>query len=169
MDDQTEQDEKPGKTKRNASEMQIKHTAALLLNEQGMGPAAIGKALDYHEKHVANILPKLRRESLSAPHRVKLAAKTVDAVMQGFAGVKKKVKEKHIVEGVEVEVEKEVIEQDQRVKASDAMRAAELVYSRHEPVKPDPATAGGASQTFIQVNMQTINNLSDKDRAKISE
>lgn len=167
MDNEQEQPQNTQKITARTDKTTIKHAAALALENAGLSHAAIGTALEQHPKHISAILPRLRRESLSAPHRVKLAAKTVDAVMQGFAGVKKKVKQKQIVDGVEKEVEVEKVVQDQRVKASDAMRAAELVYSRHEPVKPDPLASGAASQTFIQVNQQFINQLPVKDRATI--
>lgn len=166
MDNEQEQPQNSQKITARTDKTELKHQAALLLSDAGMSYGAIAQVIDRHPQTVKTTVPRLRRESLSAPHRVKLAAKTVDAVMTGFLGKKVKAKEKQIVDGVEQEVEVEKVEVDPRVKASDAMRAAELSYSRAEPVKPDPATGVG-SQTFIQVNQQFVNQLPGKDHATI--
>lgn len=144
-DEAVEPEEKPQRITRNMSEAEVKHAAVLLLNESGMGPAAIGKATGYHEKHVARLLPKLRKESLLHPRKLKLASKVVDRVMSGFVG------EMQDVPQLDGSVKRELVT-DHRVKTSDAVRAAELVYSRAEPVKLDGQVA--TNQTFIQVNQQ---------------
>ncbi len=116
----------------------------MVLEENGFSHAAIAKALDYHSKSVSRVLPKIRRESLAHPRKVKLASKCVDKVMTGFIGEKD---------------ESGQVVTDPRVKASDAMRAAELVYSRAEPVKQD--AAGSVTQTFYQVSQTFINEIQD--------
>ena len=136
--------EKLKKIKRNEAERAIKHKAVLLLNENGFGPSAIAKAVGYHEKHVTKLLPKLRKESLSHPRKVKLASKCVEQVMSGFVGEKD---------------ENGQVITDPRVKASDALRAAELVYSRAEPVRQENRAAN--NQTFVQVNQNFINQLNE--------
>jgi len=159
MDEQTEKDAKPQIPKRNATITEIKRTAALLLNEQGMGPAMIGRAIERHEKHVAKILPELRKESLRHPSMVKLASKTVKAVMQGFNTKPEKIKKNKVIDGVMQEVEETIqVPVDDRIKASDAMRAAELVYSRAEPVKVEAAAGDAPSFTSITINQQFFGN-----------
>ncbi len=127
---------------------EIKHAAMQILAEAGMGNNAIARALDYHEKHVSRVLPELRKESLQHPHKLKLASKTVDAVMKGFIGEPVKGPDKKIKRD---EGGQPLVVRDLRVKPSDAIRAAELVYSRAEPVKEDGGS--GVQQTFLQVNM----------------
>jgi hypothetical protein len=67
--------------------------------------------------------------------------------MTGFLGEVGKDKEGKIVKD---ENGQPVVKCDPRVKASDAARVMEAVYSRAEPVKQEPQ--GGTAPTFIQVN-----------------
>ena len=134
--------EKPHKITGRKPESEIKRAAMLILEENGFSHGAIAKALDYHTKSVSRVLPKIRKESLAHPRKVKLASKCVEQVMTGFVGKKD---------------ESGQVVTDSRVKASDAMRAAELVYSRAEPAKQD--AAGNVTQTFYQVNQTFINEV----------
>lgn len=135
--------EKPQKITGRKPESEIKQAAMLVLEENGFSHGAIAKALDYHTKSVSRALPKIRKESLAHPRKVKLASKCVEQLMTGFIGERDK--------------ETGQVVTDPRVKASDAMRAVELVYSRAEPVKQD--TAGNVTQTFYQVNQTFINEV----------
>ncbi len=153
-----ETDEKPLKVTGKEPEKAIKQAAMLALEQSGFSHLAISKAIGYHEKSVSRALPDLRKRSLAAPRMVKLASKTVAAVMEGYHG--KEVEEPQ----PDGSVKKEVVI-DHRVKASDAMRAAELVYSRYEPVKQDAAGSGSApSFTSITINQQFIEGLQLPDK-----
>jgi hypothetical protein len=138
--DVLEVEEKPTKITGRKPQGEIKQAAMVILEENGFGHGAIAKALDYHPKSVSRALPALREKSLQHPRMVALARKTVKKVMEGYHGRREKQADGKLSEPVT----------DPRVKASDAMRAAELVYSRAEPVKQEQQ--GGSSQTFIQVN-----------------
>ncbi len=142
--------ERPQKITGRASTVEIKRAAALTLAENGFGYGAIGKAIERHPKHLAAILPKLKRESLASAQKVKLASKVVEKVLGGFAGVAKRDAKGNLVRDADG---KPIIEFDTRVKGSTAMRAAELVYSRAEP-KQEEGGQGGQAPTFIQVNQQ---------------
>ena len=144
--------EKPKKLTTRAGKTELKHQAMLLLSESGMSSAAIAQVVERHPQTVKTTVPRLRRESLSGRKKVKLASKLVENVMEGFLGVPTAVKVRKVVEGIEVEVEEVQPVADPRVKASDALRAAELVYSRYEPLKPEPGAGDGGSKTFLQVN-----------------
>jgi hypothetical protein len=131
-----------------ASKAEIKHAAMLLLSESGMSAKAIGKAVDRHEKHVARMLPELRKESLRHPHKLKLASKCVDKLMEGFVGKAKIGPDRKVMRDEKGEP---IVEYDHRVKASDAKAAAEMCYKAAGELTEQGS--GVTQQTFIEVNM----------------
>ncbi len=113
----------------------------LVLEENGFSHSAIAKALDYHPKSVSRVLPKLRKESLAHPRKLRLASKCAEKIMTGFLGEKDK-------DGC--------IVTDTRVKASDAARVMELVYKSAGELDRD-SSEGASTQLFSQVNQTFLN------------
>jgi len=142
--------ERPHKITGRKPESEIKRAAMLVLEENGFSHAAIAKALDYNTKSISRALPKIRKESLAHPRKLKLASKCVETILEGFAGKPVSGPDRKLVRD---EKGKPVIQYDDRVKASDAKAAAELVYKAAGELKDSEA---GAVQTFIQVNMQVF-------------
>ena len=130
-EDQAEVEEKSVIPGRNATETEIKHAAAIVLHDAGMGPRAISEAIERTPNHVCAIVAKKKKESFSHPRRVKAASKLLDEVMQGYHG------------------------KDERVKASDALRAVEIVGKAAGELEQDRGP-GSVSQTFIQINMDAF-------------
>jgi len=142
-DDTLELGEKPHKITGRKPESEIKQAAMLVLEENGFSHSAIAKAIGYHEKSVSRALPKIRKESLAHPRKLKLASKCAEKIMTGFLGEKDK-------DGS--------IVTDPRVKASDAARVTELVYKSAGELDRDSGQ-GASTQLFFQVNQQFINAL----------
>lgn len=124
-----------------SSEREIKHAAVVTLAEGGMSYKAIADTVGVHYNTVRNVVKRDDRHSLASPEMKALAHKTVKSVMKGWHGERKKTADGTLV-----------VVKDDRVRAKDALKAAEMIAARTEPAKGAEGTAPG--QTFINIDLR---------------